>query len=384
MAVAQPGVKKPVAAASPGKKGKKPGLFGGNLFGPPRERAKTKEIVVVTRQIATMVSAGIPLLETLEIIESQTENPGFKRVVGKIVEKVRSGSDFSSALADYPKIFTKVYVNMIRAGEAGGQLDVILGRLAEFMEAQEALKQEIKSAMTYPIISLCLIVVITIGLIVGIVPKFKDIFDQMKVPGGLPLPTKILMIISDAFINHFVVVGLGVIVFIVAIVMYCKTNRGQWQMDWLMLHLPVFGMLFRKVAISRFARTFGTLISSGVPILGALEIVAGTSGNRIIERAVLFAKDKVSKGEPLGDPLATTKVFPPMVTKMITIGEKSGALEKLLGKISDFYDAEVKTTVESLTSLIEPLLIAVMGIIVGGVVLAIFLPILKIQETLAG
>lgn len=374
--------KKSLSIISLDEKKKKSGFNFNISLGGPRERAKPKELVIVTRQIATMVSAGIPLIEALEIVEDQTENPGFRKVLGKVVDKIRGGADFSSAIGDFPKIFGKIYVNMVKAGEAGGQLDIILNRLAEFLEAQEALKREIKSAMTYPIISLFLIISITIGLIVGIIPKFKEIFTQMRVK-DLPLPTTVLLAISDAFLNYFHFVILGVVVFSVLVVLYFRTNKGQWQLHWLSLHMPVFGVLFRKVAISRFSRTFATLIQSGVPILAALEIVAGTAGNRLIEEGILYAKDKVSKGEPLGEPLASTKVFPSMVTKMISIGEKSGALEKLLTKISEFYDQEVKATVEALTSLIEPILIVIMGVIVGGVVLSIFLPILKIQETLA-
>jgi type IV pilus assembly protein PilC len=360
----------------------KGGKKGSGLFGPPRPRVKTKDIAVMTRQLSTMISAGIPLLESLEILHEQASDPGFKNSLDKIIERVRAGSDFSTALSEHPKLFTKIYVNMIKAGEASGQLDVILQRLADYMESVEELKREIRAAMTYPVISLVLILSITVGLVVGIVPKFQTIFLQMEMK-ELPLPTEILLKISDALREQYVIV-IGVsIVLVVAFVMYIRTKPGMRQWHWFLLHAPVFGPLFRKVAISRFSRTFATLIQSGVPMLGALDIVAATAGNVLVEEAVLKAKDAVSKGETLGDPLTATRVFPPMVTRMISIGEKTGALEKLLMKIAEFYDGEVRATVKALTSLIEPLLIATMGFIVGFIVLSIFLPIIKIQQTLA-
>ncbi len=360
----------------------KAGARKGGLFGPPRPHVGTKDIAVMTRQLSTMISAGIPLLESLEILHEQAADPGFKIVLDKIIDRVRSGSDFSTALAEHPRLFSKIFVNMIKAGEASGQLDVILQRLADYMEAIEELKREIRAAMTYPVISLCLILAITVGLVVGIVPRFKMIFEQMEMK-ELPLPTEVLLRISDIMRNNFIIMTVVIIAIFVGFILYIRTKRGERHWHWVLLHLPVFGPLFRKVAISRFARTFATLIQSGVPMLGALDIVASTAGNVLVEEAVLKAKEAVSKGETLGEPLAATKVFPPMVTRMVSIGEKTGALEKLLSKISEFYDAEVRATVKALTSLIEPLLIAVMGAIVGGIVLSIFLPIIKIQQTLA-
>ncbi|HXG60588.1 MAG TPA: type II secretion system F family protein [Planctomycetota bacterium] len=352
------------------------------LFGPPRPHVRTKDIAVMTRQLSTMISAGIPLLESLEILHEQASDAGFKLVLDRVIERVRGGSDFSTALSEHPKLFTKIYVNMIKAGEASGQLDVILQRLADYMESIEELKREIKAAMTYPVISLCLILAITIGLIVGIVPKFQEIFIQLQMK-ELPAPTQILLNISEFMRNQFLAC-IGIVVAIgVSFFLYIRTKTGRRHWDWFLLHAPVFGPLFRKVAISRFSRTFATLIQSGVPMLGALDIVASTAGNVIVEDAVLKARDAVSKGETLGDPLAATKVFPPMVTRMISIGEKTGALEKLLMKISEFYDQEVRATVKALTSLIEPLLIATMGVIVGFIVLSIFLPIIKIQQQLS-
>jgi type IV pilus assembly protein PilC len=351
-----------------------------NLFGPPKPHVSGKDIAVMTRQLSTMISAGIPLLESLEILQEQADDAGFKLALGNISERVRGGSDFSDALGAHAKIFSRIYINMVKAGEAGGQLDTILKRLADYMEANEALKREIKSAMTYPVISLCMILAITIGLMVGIVPKFEEIFLNLGSRDRLPGPTVFLLDLSRFMTEQWYAWVGPLILLPFGFVAYRKTKSGERHTDWLFLHLPIFGPLFHKVAVSRFTRTFATLLQSGVPMLGALEIVASTAGNRIVEDAILFARDHVRKGEPLGEPLGSTKVFPAMVTRMIAIGEKSGALEQLLEKISDFYDSEVKTTVEALTSLIEPLMIGVMGLLVGGIVLAIFLPIIKLQE----
>jgi type IV pilus assembly protein PilC len=355
-------------------------LFGG---GDPRPHAKSEDMVLFTRQMATMISAGIPLLEALEVQAEQVSDKGFRVAIRRIVDRVRSGSDLSAALADYPKIFKPIFLNMIRAGEASGQLDEILLRLAEYQEASVALRREIKAAMTYPVISLSLITGITLFLMVGILPKFKQIFDNLmssNPKASLPGLTKFMLSLSLAMRDHFLVGSLALIGLTVAIVLYVRTGPGEWQWDWLKLRIPVFGSLFSKVAMSRFSRTFATLIRSGVPILGALEIVAGTAGNRIVADAVMEAKESVRQGNTLAEPLARSGVFPPMVTRMISIGEKSGAMEGLLVKISEFYDQQVSATVESLTSLIEPLMIGVMGVMVGSIVLSVFLPILKLQQ----
>ncbi|MBI2922584.1 MAG: type II secretion system F family protein [Planctomycetes bacterium] len=356
------------------------GLFGGN----PRPHVSNEDLAVFTRQLATMISAGIPLLECLEILEEQAEDPGFKFVLDTILARVRGGSDFSESLAEHPKLFTRIYVSMIKAGEAGGALDAILNRLAEYMEATEKLRREIKSAMTYPVVSLCLILLITVGLMVGIVPKFNEIFVGLNMEDKLPAPTKVLLLTSKFMKTQWYIWVGGMIGLFVAFKVWKSTPAGERQWHWLSLRAPIFGTLMSKVCISRFARTFATLVQSGVPILGALEIVAATSGNRIVEDAINSARESVRKGETLGEPLAKSGVFPLMVTRMISIGEKSGALQQLLEKISEFYDQQVEATVAALTSLIEPLLIAVMGVLVGGIVLAIFLPILKIQEAVRG
>ncbi len=361
-----------------GTAAKPAGLFG--IGGPPTPRVSGEMIVVFTRQFATMISAGIPVLECLNILQEQAEDPGFKAALGQIVEDVRGGSDLSQALGKHPRCFERIYVNMIRAGEASGQLDTILGRLADYMESTEKLKREIRSAMTYPVVSLVMIFGITIFLLVFIIPKFQDIFKALRVE--LPLPTIIVLGLSKMLTNYWPQVLIIMVGTILLVKWWVTTEAGGYAFDRLMLRMPIFGQLFQKVALSRFAKTFSTLLRSGVPILGALEIVASTAGNRVVEDAVNNARESIRQGENLAKPLGQSPVFPPMVVRMIAIGEKSGALEQLLEKISEFYDQQVEAMVDSLTSLIEPVMIGIMGFIVGGIVLSVFLPIFKIQEAL--
>jgi len=354
--------------------GKKKIIIGGKV--------KTMDVVIFTRQMATMITAGIPLLESLDIMAEQVTNERFKQIISQVGDEVRSGSDFSTALSRYPKVFPSIYINMVRAGEASGQLDVILNRLADYQEASAQLVREIKSAMTYPVIAMVLVLAITTFLMVFIVPKFKDIFDELEIP--LPAITngviKTSLFLKFAF--HYVI---GVLIALIVgwSIWVRKTYSGRKTRDWLLLKLPVFGPLFSRVALSRFARTFSTLIKSGVPILGALDIVAGTAGNVLIAEAINKATENVRQGETLAEPLADSKLFPPMVTRMISVGERTGSLEELLEKISQFYDQQVRATVDALTSLIEPLLIAFMGAVVGTIVLSIFLPIIQLQQHLA-
>lgn len=355
-------------------------LFSGSA---PR-RANTAELALFTRQLATMLSAGIPLLEGIQILSDQVkeQNKGFGLGLGEIADLVRGGTGLSEALTQYPRIFPEIYVNMVKAGEASGQLDLILNRLADYMEASESLKREIKSAMTYPVISLVMILGITVYLLVGVVPKFEQMFNKISQGSELPAVTRFVLSISNYVQAQYLLV-LGVIAgIIVTYTLVHKHPKVRQVVDTIKLKMPVFGALNQKVAVSRFARTFATLLSSGVPILGALEIVARTSGNKIIEDAVLETRETVRSGESLTSHLVTCWVFPPMVVKMIAIGEKSGALEMLLSKIADFYDEQVNATVKSLTSLIEPIMIGVMGTIVGTIVLAIFWPILEMQKNL--
>ncbi|MFQ5653629.1 MAG: type II secretion system F family protein [Planctomycetota bacterium] len=345
-----------------------------------RGNVRSSELVVVSRQLATMVAAGIPLVEGMEVLEEQTQSQTMKRVLGEVVSDVRSGKDLSQALARHPKVFNDIYVHMVRAGEASGQIDIVLARLADYQEDVETLKSEIRSAMTYPVVSLILVLGITLFLLVGIIPKFEEMFLSLKV--DLPWITKTLLAVSRVMKAH-VLMGLTLVFAgCMALALYVKTDQGRFVKDWVILKLPIFGGLFSKVAISRFSRTFATLIRSGVPILGSLEIVQNTTGNLVYCNAINTASESVRQGETLGEPLGRTGIFPLMVTRMISIGERTGALESLLEKISQFYDQQVRATVKALTSLIEPIMIAIMGFLVGGMVAAIFLPIFKMIGTL--
>ncbi|MFT7667654.1 MAG: type IV pilus assembly protein PilC [Planctomycetota bacterium] len=344
--------------------------------------ASRVEVVLFTRQLATMVGAGISLLEGLEVLADQAETPRFKATCDKLISEVRGGSDLSAAMELCPKAFSDLYVSMVKAAEISGQMDIILVRLADYQEAAEELRREIKSAMTYPVISMILVTGITAFLMIGIVPGFRQVFDSLDTE--LPALTKFVLGVSDWMranwlLELFACFGVPGIFMAIG-----KTDKGAYFYDAMSLKAPVFGPLFRKVALARFARTFSTLIRSGVPIMGTLDIVAATAGNRVISRAVLESREAVRAGNMLSEPLSRSDVFPPMVVRMIAIGEKSGALETLLEKIAEFYDSQVKAAVKSLTSMIEPILISVMGVMVGGVVLSVFLPILDVVGNLSG
>ncbi|MBL8733823.1 MAG: type II secretion system F family protein [Planctomycetes bacterium] len=358
------------------------GLFGGKKgVQVKKASAKKGELEVFTRQLSTMLGAGIPMLEALEILADQAESPGFAFCLNRVVDDIRNGSDLSKALEPHKKVFSHIYVSMIRAGEVSGQIDIILTRLAEYLEAAAHLRNEIKSAMTYPVISLVLVIGIASFLMIGIVPSFKPVFDSLEVE--LPGLTVFIMDIAFFMKDYWYLMFGGMAAIFFALKSLSRTPKGAYTKDQLMLRLPVFGILFKKVALSRFSRTFATLIKSGVPILGAMEIVSDTSGNLVISGIVDRARDSVRNGESLSDPFGKSTVFPPMVVKMMAIGERSGALDALLEKIAEFYDQQVEAEVKGLTSMIEPIMIAVMGVIVGGIVLAVFLPIFKLQEKLS-
>ena len=343
------------------------------------KKVKTVELLVFTRQLSTIVSAGLPLLQGLDILADQTDDPNFSSIIQSIAQDVESGESFSTALIKYPQAFPDLYVSMVRAGEAGGDLDGVLLQLADYLEATEELKRRIKSAMTYPVVAFSMIVLIAAGLVVWVVPQFAEIFASFG--RQLPAPTRILIATSEVLRSWKIFIAIGVVIAAVIMVrLYAKTPAGRFNMDALKLRLPVFGILLRKVAISRFARTLSTLTRSGVPILQALEIVERTSGNEVFSKAVRVAGDSVRSGETLADPLERCEQFPRMVTRMIAVGEKTGALETMLMKISDFYDSEVKVAVDSMTSLIEPILIMMMGLVVGSIVVALFMPILQLSS----
>lgn len=346
-----------------------------------KPNASRTELVLFTRQLATMVGAGISLLEGLEVLADQAETPPFKVCCEKLIAEVRGGSDLSAAMEHCPKAFTELYISMVKAAEVSGQMDIILVRLADYLEAAEELRREIKSAMTYPVISMILVTGITAFLMIGIVPGFRQVFESLDTE--LPGITKFVLETSEWMRANWILLAAVFLGLPFALMGFLKTERGAFLFDKLSLKAPVFGPLFSKVALARFSRTFSTLIRSGVPIMGTLDIVASTSGNRVISRAVLESREAVRCGNMLSEPLGRTPVFPPMVVRMIAIGEKSGALENLLEKIAEFYDSQVKATVKSLTSMIEPILISVMGVMVGGVVLSVFLPILDVVGNLS-
>ena len=344
------------------------------------KRVKTNDLLIFTRQLSTIVSAGLPLLQGLDILSDQTDDLNFAAIITNIAQDVESGETFSDALRKYPKAFPDLYVSMVRAGEAGGDLDGVLLQLADYLEASEDLKRRIKSAMTYPVVAFGLILLISAGLIVWVVPQFAEIFGSFG--KALPAPTQILINISHflrLWYSWFIIIAViaGIVVFVR---IYRSTESGRYNIDALKLRLPVFGKLLSKVSVSRVTRTLSTLTKSGVPILQALEIVERTAGNEVYARAIKNAGESVRNGETLADPLARSEVFPAMVTRMIAVGEKTGALESMLMKISDFYDSEVRAMVDSLTSIIEPILIAMMGIVVGGIVIALFMPILQLSS----
>lgn len=342
------------------------------------KKVKLDDLVIFSRQLSTMVEAGIPLVNVLDILSQQIEKKGFAAIIKKIRDDVEAGSSFSQALTRHPGVFSTLYINMVRAGESSGMLDEILNRVATYLEKTSALQRKVKSAMVYPVAVISISIVITIFLLVKVVPTFQGIFDMLG--GDLPLPTQILILVSSILRKWFIFGLISIIVLIIAITRYAKTEKGKLFFDGLILKLPVFGDLVRKVSVAKFSRTLSTLVKSGVPILGSLDIVAKTSGNKVVEVAVNNSKNAVREGKNLAEPLSKSAVFPPMVVRMISVGEQAGELEKMLSKIADFYDEQVDAAVAGLTSIIEPMIILFLGIVVGGIVLSIFMPIFKITE----
>jgi type IV pilus assembly protein PilC len=339
---------------------------------------KLDDLVIFSRQLATMVESGITLVQALSILSEQAESKTLSGVTLKIKEDIESGSSLYEALNKHPKIFSNLYVNMVKAGEASGLLDEILDRLAGYLEKSSALQRKVKSSLVYPVVVICMAVLITIVLLVKVVPTFKGIFASLG--GTLPLPTQVLILISDTLRRFFPFVVGAFVILGFAFKKYIDTPRGRYQLDTALLRMPLFGPLLRKVVVAKFSRTLSTLVRSGVPILNALEIVGKTSGNLVVEEAVMNARTSIKEGEPIADPLSKSGVFPPMVVRMISVGEQTGQLEKMLTKIADFYDEQVDAAVSGLTSMIEPVVIGFLGIVIGGIVIALFMPIFKITE----
>lgn len=345
-------------------------------FGKPK--ITEKDIVIFTRQFSTMIDAGLPLVQCLGILSTQTENKAFGKTIKEIKEGVEGGDTLSDALRKHPDIFDNLFTNMVEAGEVGGILDTILQRLAAYIEKAASLKAKIKSAMMYPIIVLAIALIIVAGLLVFVIPVFVEMFEGMG--KEVPPLTAFVMQCSEIAQNYVLeVLGIGFIIYWL-IKKYYKTPKGRLNMDRLFLKLPVAGMLIQKVSVAKFTRTMGTLLASGVPIIEALDITARTAGNKVIENAIVGIIDSIKEGQTMTAPLSREKVFPAMVVSMIDIGESSGALDTMLTKIADFYDEEVDAAVEAMTSLLEPMLMSFLGVTIGTIVVAMYLPIFKMGD----
>lgn len=355
---------------------------GGFKFSFGGTKVDTKDLVVFTRQFATMIDSGLPLVQCLDILAGQQENKSFKSALYNIKEAVESGSTFADALAKHPKIFDQLYVNLIAAGEVGGILDTILNRLAAYIEKAMKLKKQVKGAMVYPATIISIAVVVIGVILVFVIPTFAKMFADFG--GTLPMPTLIVIAMSN-FLQRYILVIIGIFYGLkVAIGKYYDTPVGRKMMDRMFLKLPVIGVLIRKVSVAKFTRTLGTMISSGVPIMDGLEIVAKTAGNKIVEDAIYKVRQAISEGKTMAEPLAESGVFPAMVTQMIAVGEATGAMDTMLNKIADFYDDEVDDAVGNLTSMMEPLLMLFLGTTVGGLVVAMYLPIFKLAGAVGG
>ena len=340
------------------------------------KKVKADELVIFTRQLATMVDAGIPILQGINALQEQTTHPGFKKVLLNIEADIRHGNSLSAAFGKHPYVFSTLFINLVRVGETGGVLSTVLERVAGYMEKSLKLTRKVKSALIYPAVVVSMAIIITIILLVKVVPTFASIYESFD--SKLPAMTLLLISISD-ILKHYLLFILMIIVALVFLLSWWhKTPRGALVIDGALLKMPIFGDLLRKVAISRFSRTLATLIQSGVPILESLDIVEKTIGNRVLEVVIQDVKNTVRQGESLAGPLEKSNVFPIMVTRMIAIGEKTGQMEKMLLKIAEFYDDQVDAAVEGLTSIIEPLIIGVLGIVIGFIVIALFMPIMNI------
>lgn len=349
-------------------------------FGSP---IKGKGLAVFTRQLATLVKAGMPILRSLEVLSRQEKRPAFRVVIDDIADAIRSGGNFSDGLAANDRVFDRLYINMVKAGEAGGVLDTVLERLSVFMEKAQKIAGKVKAAMIYPVIIICVALAIVSVLMVFVVPKFQDIFSGLLKGKPLPALTQGLMDVSNFFKEHYLLAIGGAVVAWFAFKIFSKTKFGRRILDWLMIHMPVLGDLFLKAAIARFTRTFGTLLASGVPILQALIITRDTSGNVHVANAINVVHDRVKEGDSVAKPLESTHIFPGMVTSMIEVGEETGALPDMLTRIADTYDEEVDNAVAGLTSIIEPIMIVFMAVMVGTIVIALFLPLVSIIQQLS-
>ncbi len=336
-------------------------------------KVKERDVIIFSRQFSTMIDAGLPLLQCLDILYSQQENPTFKKNLKQIKESVETGETFADALKKFPKVFNELFTNMVAAGEAGGILDVILKRLSAYMEKMAKLKRQVKGAMVYPIITIIVAIVVVAIILVFVIPVFAEMFSDFG--ASMPAPTLFVMALSDFVIGNIIYIIAGIFAAVFLIKRVYATNKGRILMDDMFLRLPVIGILIRKVSVAKFTRTNSTMLSSGVSILEVLDIVAKTSGNKIIEFAIQDVKIGISEGRSMSDPLLESGVFPSMVCSMIAVGESTGALDIMMEKIADFYDDEVDQAVKTLTDMIEPFMLVFLGVVVGGLVISMYLPI---------
>ena len=344
------------------------------------EKVKQRDVVIFTRQLATMIDAGLPIVQALDLLAQQTENKTFSGVLATLKHDVESGSALAESLAKHPAVFDELYTNMVSAGELGGMLDTILIRLAVYMEKAVKLKAKIKSAMIYPLSVISVAVLVTALLLVYVIPVFGEMFAGFG--EEMPLPTQIAINLSSVAIAYFWHMVAGVVGTIVSVRAYYRTERGRQMIDGVLLRLPVVGDILRKTAVARFTRTLSTLVSSGVPILDSLAITGKTAGNKVVEKAVFAARQSISEGKTLADPLIKSQVFPPMVCQMVQVGETTGALDTMLSKIADFYDDEVDTAASNLTTLVEPGVILFLGVVIGGIIVSMYLPIFQLGSVL--
>ena len=336
-----------------------------------------KELQVITRQLATMIDAGLPLVQCLDILATQTDNPALGKVLHNVKSTVEAGATFSEALRRHPKVFDELYVNLIHAGEVGGILDSILNRLSTYIEKSVKLKRQLKSALVYPIVVLMVAIVVVVVMLAKVIPVFENMYKEFR-GAKLPAPTQFVIKLSNGFTSNWYLYAGAVVALFFIMSAIVRTKRGRELVDGAILRIPVVGGVLRKIVVARFTRTLGTLLSSGVPILDSLEICAKTSGNKVVENAIMYARAKISEGKDLASPLAESRVFPSMVVQMIGVGEQTGAMDQMLQKIADFYEDEVDVAVAAMTSLIEPIMMVFLGTVVGGLIVAMYLPIFEL------
>ncbi|PLX43252.1 MAG: pilus assembly protein PilC [Deltaproteobacteria bacterium] len=347
-----------------------------------KQKIKSADLVIFTKQFATMIDAGLPLVQCLDILSTQQPNLTFKKVLVKVKEDVESGSTFAEALGKHPMVFDRLYVNLVAAGEVGGILDTIMNRLAAYIEKAMNLKKKVKGAMVYPASVLGVAIIVGAVILIWVIPVFQKLFAS----GGkaLPAPTQFVINLSEFVQSYFLLILVVLVAFIMIIKRVYRTEKGRAAFDRAFIRMPIVGPLIRKVSVAKFTRTLGTLISSGVPILEGLDVVAKTAGNVVVERAIMMTRESISEGRTIAEPLEETKVFPPMVVQMISVGEATGALDQMLSKIADFYDTEVDEAVAALTSAIEPLLMVFLGGTIGGLIIAMYLPVFTMAGAVAG